>query len=106
MTTMKNYKPFAWAIGVVGVVASVMYYEAKVAPTRVDDELKRVEMEMMRVEMEKKRAEIDMIRTRPQYELNVQDLNGNGLPEKFYEINGKRFFLEIDGKNLEDTLKQ
>ena len=55
---MKNYKPFAWAIGVVGVVASVMFYEATVAPTRVDDEVKRVEMEMMRIEMEKKRAEI------------------------------------------------
>ena len=39
-----------------------------------------------------------------QQELYIQDLNRNGLPEKFYEINGKKYFLEIDGKNLEDMM--
>ena len=43
-------------------------------------------------------------KAQPQYELRVQDLNGNGIPEKFYEIDGKRVFLEIDGKSIENTV--
>ena len=41
-----------------------------------------------------------------EYVLQERDLNNNGSPERFYEIDGKRVFLSIDGKNLEDTLRE
>ena len=81
--TMKDYTPLAWALGVVGVVGALVYDNVRT------NEIK-----------------FEAFRAQPQYELVVQDLNGNGTPEKFYEVNGKKFFLEIDGKNLEDTLRE
>lgn len=39
------------------------------------------------------------------YVLQKKDLNANGKPELFYEINGKKCFVEVDGKSIEDTLK-
>lgn len=39
------------------------------------------------------------------YIYREQDLNNNGVPEKFYEIDGRKYFLEIDGQRLEDKLK-
>jgi len=52
-------------------------------------------------------AKIDLEKAKIERGITLQerDLNGNGIPEKFYEIDGKRYFLEIDGKNIEDTLK-
>lgn len=35
-----------------------------------------------------------------------RDLNGNNMLEKYIEINGIKYFSEIDGKNLEDSLKK
>ncbi|MCH7568867.1 MAG: hypothetical protein IIA87_05595 [Nanoarchaeota archaeon] len=49
------------------------------------------------LEVEKSRAERG-------YVLQERDLNGNGVPERFFEIEGIRYFLEIDGENLYDTL--
>ena len=34
-------------------------------------------------------------------ELKTENVIGNDLPEKFYEINGKKVYLEIDGKPVE-----
>ena len=39
-------------------------------------------------------------------EMKIQDLNNNGLPETFCERDGLKFFLEIDGQNLETKLKR
>ena len=50
-------------------------------------------------EAEKERAKIG-------YAIQERDLNGNGINEQFYEINGKKYFLKIDGKNLESTLNE
>ena len=35
-------------------------------------------------------------------ELKIQNVIGNKTPEKFYEINGGKYFTEIDGKKVED----
>jgi len=34
-----------------------------------------------------------------------RDLNGNGKPERFTEIDGVKYFSTIDGTNLEKSLK-
>ena len=34
--------------------------------------------------------------------LQQHDLNGNGIPEQFYEIDGRRVYLSIDGECLDD----
>jgi len=51
------------------------------------------------LEVEKSRAERG-------YVLRERDLNGNGVPERFIEIEGVKYFLEIDGENLYDALKE
>lgn len=38
------------------------------------------------------------------YELIRKDLNGNGLPEVYFEVDGKKFFYEIDGQPVLDYL--
>lgn len=40
------------------------------------------------------------------YVLQEKDLNGNNIPEKFYEIDGKKVFLEVDGESLEGKLNK
>jgi hypothetical protein len=50
-------------------------------------------------------AQLEKARVERGYVLQERDLNGNGLPERFFEIEGRKYFLAIDGKNLEDTLK-
>ena len=39
------------------------------------------------------------------YELKTENVVGNEIPEKFYEINGKKVYLEIDGKLVEEYFK-
>jgi len=36
----------------------------------------------------------------------MRDLDSNNVPEKYIELNGRKYFLEINGKNIEDSLKQ
>ena len=43
---------------------------------------------------------------RPVYYMDQRDLNGNGIPEIFYEIDGEKYFLSIDGKILERDLEK
>jgi len=50
-------------------------------------------------------TEIEVERAKAGYVLQERDLNYNNKPEKFYEINGNKHFSEIDGKNLERSLK-
>ncbi|MBI2671912.1 hypothetical protein HYX16_03180 [Candidatus Woesearchaeota archaeon] len=38
--------------------------------------------------------------------VHVIDVTGKETPDKFYEINGKRAYLEIDGKPIEDYIKE
>ncbi len=35
-----------------------------------------------------------------------RDLNGNETPERFYEIDGKKVFLSVDGRDVEDILNE
>ena len=51
------------------------------------------------------RNDVEMKKARVRYVLQEKDLNNNGQIEKFYEINGQKYFSVIDGKNLEDWLK-
>lgn len=50
--------------------------------------------------------QLEKARTEKGYILQVRDLNGNGLPERFFEVDGKKYFLAVDGTNLTDTLKR
>ena len=50
-------------------------------------------------------VQVARVRAENGYVLQVRDLNGNGIPEKFYEIGGQKYFTEIDGKTVEDTLR-
>ena len=52
------------------------------------------------------RLELEKTKVENGYVLQQRDLNNNGAPEGFYEIDGMKFFLTIDGKNLEDALKE
>lgn len=49
--------------------------------------------------------ETEKIRVEKGYLLCREDLNQNGIPEEFYEINGERVFLSIDGKPLDKSLE-
>ena len=54
---------------------------------------------MAKIELEKARLE-------KEYVLQERDLNGNGIPERFYEIGGSKVFLSYDGVNIESKLKE
>ena len=38
--------------------------------------------------------------------LKIENVIGNETPDKFYEIDGRRVYLEIDGKPVEEYLKR
>ncbi len=81
---IRNYEPLAWTLGIVGGIGFIYSYA-----------------------MYGDKQEVELQKVKNNYhELIVQDLNADGIPEKFYEINGHKVFLEIDGKNLESTLKR
>ena len=50
--------------------------------------------------------EVEIEQLRGQYKLQIADLNGNGIPEKFYIIEGKIAVTEIDGKPISDYIKK
>lgn len=46
---------------------------------------------------------VDELHTRTTaYELKTQNVLGNETPETFYEIDGRKAYLTIDGKNVEE----
>jgi hypothetical protein len=46
------------------------------------------------------------IREQPRYEMKTENVIGQESPEKFYEINGQRVYLEIDGKPIEQYFRK
>ncbi|MBI4447450.1 hypothetical protein HY643_00565 [Candidatus Woesearchaeota archaeon] len=40
------------------------------------------------------------------FELQVRDVIGEEAPEKFFEINGQRVYLEIDGKPIDQYFRK
>ncbi len=50
-------------------------------------------------------TKLEKIRAERGYVLIEEDLNGNGVPEQFYEICGKKAFLSVDGKTLEEIVE-
>ncbi len=83
--TMTDYRHLAYAAMVVGVVGFLVYKD---------------------INKNNRNTEVELAKAKQPYELFVQDVNGNGIPETFIEVNGNRFFLAVDGKNLEDTLRR
>ena len=53
-----------------------------------------------------KEAEVQKARIQAGLELKVGDYNGNQLLDKFYEINGQKVPVEVDGKPIAEYLKQ
>lgn len=50
-------------------------------------------------------TELERARVEKGYVLQERDLNSNGVPERFYEIEGKKAFLSVDGRGVEDNLR-
>ncbi len=50
----------------------------------------------------KKQTELEKVRIQSGLELKVGDYNGNNILDKFYEINGKKVPVEVDGKATEE----
>ncbi len=48
--------------------------------------------------------ELKKIMAEKGYTIQKVDLNGNGVAEEFYEIGGKKCFVAVDGRNLEELL--
>jgi hypothetical protein len=48
--------------------------------------------------LEKEKIDLEKARIERGYNLYERDLNGNGVPDKFYMIGGKPAFVEVDGK--------
>ena len=44
-------------------------------------------------------------RVKTEYVLQERNVVGGEKPEKFYEIGGKRVYLEIDGQSVEQYLE-
>ena len=53
-----------------------------------------------------KKFELEITRVQKGYTSQERDLNMNKLPELFYEFEGRKCFISIDGKNLETVLKE
>jgi hypothetical protein len=51
-------------------------------------------------------SQIEMERVKRGYEIQEADLNGNGIPEKFYSIDGKVALVELDGKPVSELYKK
>jgi hypothetical protein len=47
---------------------------------------------------------IEMEKVKRGYQLQTADLNGNGIPDKFYVIDGKIAVVEMDGKPAPNSL--
>lgn len=50
--------------------------------------------------------ELERAKVQSAYVLQEKDLNGNGIPKRFFERDGKKCFVSINGKDLESTLKE
>ena len=50
--------------------------------------------------------EIEMEKVRRTPQLQTADLNGNGIPEKFYTIDGKVALVELDGKPVSELYRR
>lgn len=50
--------------------------------------------------------ELETLESSRLYELRTENVIGQETPEKFYEINGQRVYLEIDGQSVEQYFKK
>ncbi|MBU0466326.1 MAG: hypothetical protein KJ718_02545 [Nanoarchaeota archaeon] len=48
---------------------------------------------------------VDQLLQRPAIELRTENVIGGNAPEKFYEIAGKRVYLEIDGQPVDNYVQ-
>jgi len=51
-------------------------------------------------------SEIERERIKRTYQIQTADLNGNGIPEKFYAIDGRVALVELDGKPVSELYKR
>ena len=55
---------------------------------------------------EESKKEDNWAKFRQEYAYYREDLDGNGIPESFYVIDGKRYFSSINGQNIEELVKE
>ena len=80
-----NFKPLWYIMGVTGLCSLLLNFYT----------IKRDNVERYNVGKPKIKD----------YKWAEKDLNGDGIKEKFYNIDGEKYFYEIDGKNLEDKFE-
>ena len=61
---------------------------------------------MTRREKVRALAEVEKARIEAGLELKIGDYNGNQVLDKFYEIDGQKVPLEVDGKSIDDYFRQ
>ncbi|PIN81727.1 hypothetical protein COV11_01265 [Candidatus Woesearchaeota archaeon CG10_big_fil_rev_8_21_14_0_10_30_7] len=54
---------------------------------------------------EYQKAQVEQAKVKTELELKVGDYNGNQLLDKYYEINGQKVPVEVDGKSIEFYFK-
>lgn len=79
---MENSNLFALSLGIAAGIGVVGYYQ--------DEGHRAIEQKLEQFN----------------HELYVTNVVGNNEPDKFYKINGKRIFLEIDGKPVEEYFRK
>jgi hypothetical protein len=52
------------------------------------------------------KAQVEKARIKAGLELKVGDYNGNQILDKYYEINGQKVPVEVDGKPVAEYFKQ
>ncbi len=58
------------------------------------------------IDVKKINKKLSLLEQKVQHELKVENVMGDKELEKFYEINEKRVYLEIDGKPVEEYFKK
>ena len=51
-------------------------------------------------------SELEKMRIEKSCQIQEADLNGNGIPDKFYSINGRIAVVELDGKPISDFYRK
>ena len=97
---MSKYWEIGTIVGVLGIFGMMTYSNIRTNELRAELMLD----ERIMIEHKNYIAHLEHRPTRSS--IITRDLNGNGIPEKFCEIEGKRFFYEVDGKSIEDGLQK
>jgi hypothetical protein len=88
---MGKYEALGLAFAVPATAAAFIFGMGYLHSSDTDVTIAQIELEKAKVEQG--------------YVIQERDLNGDGTPEVFFEVGDKKYFLSVDGKNIENTLE-